>query len=584
MRGAVSRQMTSPEGLTSRESTSSQRARSPRDGRPEKLGWLPPLVLLVNLAVLGLLMGYSSLNLLPDISSPPMLQARAYFQWTVVAGAIAPAGAALALLWPVLGWLRQRRSDPAADAAPDVPVAIAQRAANAPLALAIFSLLGWLLITGLAGVRALASVHEISLGLAVHLVIRPVLAGLIAGAATLFGAEYLCRTHVWPALLVSTRIAGNSRLWRVRVSHRLLGLWLAVGALPLAAVALTTFTRVADLDLGAHPVLGRLVSVIGLIALSAVVGGAWLAWMVSRSVAGPLEALETAMARLRDGHFDTREPVTATDEIGAVAEGFNLMAGRLSESYAALEARNRELAEALDRVVFLERVKHGLDRFVPETVRRAIEENPEAPGLGKTARDVTVLFLDIEGYSRLSEALSRPTMNAVVERYFSLFLAPIRAEGGDINETAGDGLMIIFQDGESGAHAAAAVRAALAIREQTARANADPGHRHPPILVNIGISSGECDVGTTRFAGPVAERWTFTASGPVTNLAARLGSHATGGQILLSPETAIRVRDRFPVRSQGLVSLKNLSVAVEVWEVAGAPHTPADIVAERNDR
>ena len=125
------------------------------------------------------------------------------------------------------------------------------------------------------------------------------------------------------------------------------------------------------------------------------------------------------MARLRDGHFDTREPVTATDEIGAVAEGFNLMAGRLSESYAALEARNRELAEALDRVVFLERVKHGLDHFVPETVRRAIEENPDAPRLGKTAEDVTVLFLDIEGYTRLSEELSRPTLNALVERYFS---------------------------------------------------------------------------------------------------------------------------------------------------------------------
>ena len=544
----------------------------------------------MNLAVLGLLMRYSSLNLLPDISSPPMLQTRAYFQWAVVAGAVAPAGAALAFLRPVLGWLRRRRSDPAADAAPDVPVLIAQRAANAPLALAVFSLLGWILITGVAVVRVLASVHEISLGLGVHLVIRPVLAGLIAAAATLFGAEYLCRTHVWPTLLVSTRIAGNPWLWRVRVSHRLLGLWLAVSALPLGAVALTTFARVANLDLGAHPLLGRLVSVVGLIALSAVVGGAWLAWMVARSVARPLEALETAMARLRDGHFDTREPVSATDEIGAVAEGFNLMAGRLSESYAALEARNRELAEALDRVVFLERVKHGLDRFVPETVRRAIEENPEAPGLGKTPRDVTVLFLDIEGYARLSEALSRPTMNAVVERYFSLFLAPIRAEGGDINETAGDGLMIIFQDGESGAHAAAAVRAALAIREQTARANDVPGHRHPPILVNIGISSGECDVGTTRFAGPVGERWTFTASGPVTNLAARLGNDATGGQILLSPETAVRVRDRFLVRSLGLVSLKNLSVPVEVWELEGAPHTtaeascPDEIVAEGNDR
>ena len=360
-------------------SARSQQAGSRVDARPERLGWLPPLVLVVNLAVLGLLMGYSALNLRPDISSLRMLQARAYYQGAVAAAAVAPAVAALAFLWPALGWLRRSRSDPVGDAVPDVPVTIAERAANAPLALAAFSLLGWTLITGLAGIRALANVDEISLGLAVHLVVRPVLAGLIAGAATFFGTEYLCRTHVWPALLVSTRIAGNPRLWRVRVSHRLLGLWLAVSVLPLGAVALTTFTRVAGLDLGAHPVLGRLVSVIGLIALSAAVGGAWLAWMVSRSVARPLEALEAAMARLRDGHFDTREPVTATDEIGAVAEGFNLMAGRLSESYAALEARNRELAEALDRVVFLERVKHGLDRFVPETVRRAIEENPDAP-------------------------------------------------------------------------------------------------------------------------------------------------------------------------------------------------------------
>jgi len=526
--------------------------------------------------VLGLLMGYSSLNLRPDISTVRTFQAHTYYQWTLAVAAGAPTVAAVVFLWRPLMWLRRRRSDRAGDAVPDVPVTIALRAANAPLALAAFSLLGWLLVTGLAVVRALVSIQDISLGLAAHVVLRPALAGLIAGAASFFGAEHLCRAHVWPALLATTRIAGNPRLWRVHVSHRLLGLWLAISVLPLSAVALTTFTRVAGLDLAAHPLLGRLVSVVVLIAASAAVGGAWLAWMVSRSVARPLEALEAAMARLRDGDFDTREPVNSTDEIGAVAEGFNLMAGRLSESYAALEARNRELAEALDRVVFLERVKLGLDRFVPETVRRAIEANPEAPGLGKTARDVTVLFLDIEGYARLSEELPRPALNAVVERYFSLFLAPIRAEGGDINETAGDGLMIIFLAGESGAHAAAAVRAALAIREQTSRANHDPGRSHPPIVVNIGISSGECDVGTTRFEGPAGERWTFTASGPVTNLAARLGNRATGGQILLAPETALRVRDRFPLRSLGQVSLKNLSSPVEAWEVESEQHAMAE--------
>jgi len=85
--------------------------------------------------------------------------------------------------------------------------------------------------------------------------------------------------------------------------------------------------------------------------------------------------------------------------------------------------------------------------------------------------------------------------------------------------------------------------------------------------VNVGISSGECEVGTTRFEGPAGERWTFTASGPVTNLAARLGAHATGGQILLSPETARRIRDRFALRNVGLTALKNLAQAVEVWQL-----------------
>ena len=530
--------------------------------KPGTIAWLPPLVLFINLAVVGLLASYSSLNLRPDISALHGAEPETYRLWTISLAVLAPTLAGLVLLWPVFRWLPRRGSD-------DVPIMIAHRAANAPLALAAFCVLGWLGVTGVAVVRSLTSGLDIPLGLRAHVVVRPILAGLIAGAATFFAAEHLCRTRVWPALLASTRIAGNPGLWRVRVAHRLLALWLAISVLPLSTVALTTFARTAGLDLPTHPVLGRLVSVALLIAVSAAVGGAWLAWLVSRSVARPLEALEAAMARLRDGRLDTREPVASTDEIGALAEGFNLMAGRLSASYAALEARNRELAEALDRVVFLEHVKRGLDRFVPETVRRAIEENPEAPRLGKTARDVTVLFLDIEGYARLSEDLPRPALNAVVERYFSLFLAPIRAEGGEINETAGDGLMIIFQAGRPEEHAAAAVRAALAIRAQTARANRDTAGSHPPIVVNVGVSSGECDVGATRFEGPAGERWTFTATGPVTNLAARLGERAAGGEILLAPETARRVHDHFLVRSLGLATLKNLARPVEVWEVDG---------------
>jgi class 3 adenylate cyclase len=67
-----------------------------------------------------------------------------------------------------------------------------------------------------------------------------------------------------------------------------------------------------------------------------------------------------------------------------------------------------------------------------------------------------------------------------------------------------------------------------------------------------------------------------------------LGNRATGGQILLAPETALRVHNHFLLRSLGLVSLKNLSSPLEAWEVEGEQHTVAKpssadrILVERN--
>jgi class 3 adenylate cyclase len=535
--------------------------------RPERMQALPLLVFLVNVATTGVLMMYSSLNLRPDLPASALAHPESYHRATLYLTFLLPTAATSVYLWPVSRWLSavwRRRTN---GSTVDVPAAIARRVVNAPVALAAFSLLSWILVDLVVLLRLLTFPAELTIGLAAHFVVRPLLAGLIAAVAVFFAAEYVCRTHVWPVLLAAIPIAGNRSIWRVRLAHRLLLLWLAIGFLPLSGVALTASMRLGGLDASRDPLLFRVVSVGVFIAASAALGGAGLAWLLARSIDVPLRALEKAMTRLREGDFSVREPVRATDEIGSLAEGFNLMAGRLAETYAALETRNRELARALDRVAFLESVKRGLDRFVPDTVRRALEENPDAAALHKRTQDVTVLFLDIEGYARLSEQLRREELTALIEHYFSLFLSDIRGEGGDINETAGDGLMILFQAGEPEDHAAAAVRAALAIRDKTAVANREAENTHPPITVNIGISSGDCDVGVIRLHGATGERWTFTATGPVTNLAARLGDRAVGGQILVSAETARRLRDGFRLRSLGAILLKNILGPVEASEV-----------------
>lgn len=538
--------------------------------RPGRLEALPPLVLLVNAGAVSVLTVYSSLNLRPDLPSAASTGRATYHLAMLYLTVLLPTAASTVYLWPGVRWLRTVGRNAGAARDVDVPATIGQRVANAPVALAVFTLLSWMLGDLLVLFRLRAIPGELTLGVSAHFLIRPLLAGLIAAVAVFFVSEYVCRTHVWPALLAAVPIEGNRGIWRVRVAHRLLLLWLAIGFLPLSAVVLTAFTRVAGVGRAADPALVRIVSVVVVIAASAALGGAGLAWLLARSMDRPLRALEQAMARLRGGDFSVREPVRATDEIGGLAEGFNLMAERLARSYATLETRNRELAAALDRVGFLEAVKRGLDRFVPDTVRRALEANPDTTALQKKTQDVTVLFLDIEGYARLSEQLPREALTALIERYFSLFLSDIRAEGGDINETAGDGLMILFQAGGPDEHARAAARAALAIRDKTAAANREGGSGQPAVAVNVGISSGECDVGLIRLHGVAGERWTFTATGPVTNLAARLGDRATGGQILVTAETARRLRGRFRLRGLGALSLKNISNPVEAWEVEAA--------------
>jgi class 3 adenylate cyclase len=537
---------------------------------PERIHWLIPLAFFINLVMVAGILTYSLLNLRPFL---PVHEPRTFNPVRLLSFLIAfflPTLLTYFYLRPITSWLRSTRKDRSKGGTLHPPTDVVERAANTPVYLGIFCIGSWLLLDVLLFVRVLGTLPELTLGIWVHFIIRPLLAGLIAASAMTFAAEYICRSHLWPILFSEAEISDNPRLQKIRVAHRMFLLWLVISFLPLSVLAMTAYLRIESLAAGTDPLLFRVMAVIIFISVSAAIGGAWLALLVSRSMDRPLRRLESAMAKLRGGEFATRVSVSATDEIGALEEGFNLMAERLSESYNALEARNLELAEALDRVSFLESVKRGLDRFVPDTVRRLIEQDPDAPDLQKHPRDVTVMFLDIEGYTRLSQELPRDTLSTMVERFFSLYLSDIREKGGDINETAGDGLMILFQEGGPEEHAASAVSAALAIREKTNLANRDAPEGWPAIAVNIGISSGECDVGSTRLHGAAGERWTFTATGPVTNLAARLGDLAQSGQIILNVETVHRIREQFPREKLGERSLKNIARPVEVGEVKEA--------------
>lgn len=214
----------------------------------------------------------------------------------------------------------------------------------------------------------------------------------------------------------------------------------------------------------------------------------------------------------------------------------------------------------------LDRILVRLRPFVPETVQRIVEKNPVRPFLGKRDMDVTILFLDVGGYTKISESLTQERVNFIIEKYFSSFLDILYANQGDINETAGDGLMVIFQ-GTKKENALHASTAALQIHARTAEIRKELEGRFEPIHVNMGMNSGTASVGMTKFRGATGTRMTFTASGPVTNLAARIASAAEGGDILVGPETARRIKDEIHAYDRGIMDFKNVKAGVRIYSL-----------------
>ena len=289
----------------------------------------------------------------------------------------------------------------------------------------------------------------------------------------------------------------------------------------------------------------------------------------------PIETLAATARRVGEGDFEARVPAGGRDELGELGVAFNEMTSRLSQAHQELESKNVELAaafrnlqESRQRLELLEQLKGELSKFVPDAVKRLLEQNPNATELEKKTVEVSVLFLDIAGYTKLSEQLEAKKLNQLVQAYFSNFLEIIQSHHGDVNETAGDGLMVIFQSDRGGTdHALNATRAAFAIHQRTTQLNEEYGGIFPPVQLHMGINTGESLVGATKLGTGAGQRWTFTATGPTTNVAARFAGSAQGGEIVVGPTTAERIRAHFVLESLGEKTFKNVSQPIHVYRV-----------------
>lgn len=264
---------------------------------------------------------------------------------------------------------------------------------------------------------------------------------------------------------------------------------------------------------------------------------------------------------------DGERPLAVLDVIAKEGKAFEDLDVTLLKDLADLATNTilntRSYWKMAQEKLNLDHILGHLRPFVPETVQRIVAKNPVAPSLEKRDVDVSILFLDVAGYTKISEALTKEKVNFIIEKYFSSFLDVIYAHEGDINETAGDGLMVIFQ-GQERENALHACQAALDIHGRTLEINSELEGRFEPIYVNTGINSGVASVGMTRFHGAAGTRMTFTATGSVTNLAARIASAAVDGDILVGPDTAERVKKDLTLYERDMMSFKNVKESIHI--------------------
>lgn len=201
-------------------------------------------------------------------------------------------------------------------------------------------------------------------------------------------------------------------------------------------------------------------------------------------------------------------------------------------------------------------------------------QSKEAPALQAQRCEISVLFADISGFTRISEGLEPLKLAGILNRTFEALTEQIFARGGTLDKYIGDAIMAFFgAPSPDPDHARHAVEAAVAMQEVLRILNAERPAGYPELRMRIGINSGEA------FAGDIGceKRMDYTVMGSTVNLASRLESGvAKPGQIVIGPRTAERI-DPARLRPMAAVALKNIEQEVTPFEVLWEPDAPTAV-------
>jgi len=334
------------------------------------------------------------------------------------------------------------------------------------------------------------------------------------------------------------------------------GKWLTSGAPILYSKLLIGDVQVTlDLSILVSPIIRESARQLTLAALAVVLVGVLAGIGFVRLLVGPLQRLRRGVEQLSQGDLSVRVPPSSRDEVGQLTRAFNEMGESLLQK---------------------EHLQTAFGRYVDDYVLQRLLEDPHAQDLQGVEREVTIIFIDIRNFTRLSEGLKASSVVALLNDVFQRITDTIHTNGGTIDKFIGDSVMAYF-----GApiprpdHAVDAVRTAIAIQEaieeRNAQSRARAGDHAITVELGIGIHTGGVVVGNIGGDG----RMDFTVIGDAVNVAQRLEKLAGPRQILISEALQHKVRGNFKLNFEGERQLSGRREPVHVYSVE-RPRMAAD--------
>ena len=229
----------------------------------------------------------------------------------------------------------------------------------------------------------------------------------------------------------------------------------------------------------------------------------------------------------------------------------------LAELNRTLEARVAAQVAQLENLSRLKRF------FSPQLAEAILTGGAEDP-LKSHRREITVVFLDLRGFTAFAETAEPEEVMAVLREYHAEMGKLVVAHEGTLERFTGDGMMIFFNDPVVVENPSErAVRMAVAMRQRVAELAVRWRKLGHELDFGVGIAQGYATIGAIGFEG----RLDYGAIGSVTNLAARLCSEARPGQILIQRRVYAAVEELIEATAVGELALKGFSRPIPTYEV-----------------